>query len=105
MLSYTGGDLKDARSWKKSPTPVFSRYSGADGNVYGPGHNGFFKSPDGKEDWIIYHGKETDEYTYRGRSTRAQRFNWRADGTPDFGWPIPRGVPIRAPSGEAPPGR
>ena len=105
MLSYTGGDLTDSRSWKKSPTPVFSRYSGVDGNVYGPGHNGFFKSPDGTEDWIIYHGKETDEYTYRGRSTRAQIFNWRVDGTPDFGRPIPRGVPIRAPSGEAPAGR
>jgi len=100
MLTHAGGDVMDAKSWKKSPTPVFSRYSGADGNVYGPGHNGFFKSPDGAEDWIIYHGKETSEYTYRGRTTRAQKFTWRADGTPDFGRPVPRGVPLRAPSGE-----
>jgi GH43 family beta-xylosidase len=57
-------------------------------------------SPDGTENWIIYHGKETSEYTYRGRTTRAQKFTWRADGTPDFGRPIPRGIPLRAPSGE-----
>jgi GH43 family beta-xylosidase len=23
--------------------------------VYAPGHNSFFTSPDGKEDWILYH--------------------------------------------------
>lgn len=100
LLTHVGGDVTEPRSWKKSPTPVFSRYSGRDGAVYGPGHNGFFKSPDGREDWIIYHGKETSEYTYGGRSARAQRFEWRADGTPNFGRPIPRGVPMRVPSGE-----
>jgi GH43 family beta-xylosidase len=100
MLTHTGGDVMDRASWKKSPEPVFRRYSGPEGNVYGPGHNGFFKSPDGKEDWIVYHGKETDEYTYAGRSTRAQKIAWRADGTPDFGRPIPRGVPLAVPSGE-----
>jgi GH43 family beta-xylosidase len=34
------------------------------------------------------------------RSTRAQKFTWNADGTPNFGAPIGLGVPIRAPSGE-----
>jgi GH43 family beta-xylosidase len=100
MLTLTGSDVMHPKSWSKSPTPVFSRYSGPDGNVYGPGHNGFFKSPDGKEDWIVYHGKETSAYTYAGRSTRAQRITWRADGTPDFGRPVPRGVPLPVPSGE-----
>ena len=100
MLTLTGGAVTDPKSWKKSPVPVFRRYTGPEGNVYGPGHNGFFKSPDGKEDWIVYHGKETDEYTYAGRSTRAQRFSWRPDGAPDFGHPVPRGVRLRAPSGE-----
>jgi GH43 family beta-xylosidase len=100
MLTHTGGDVTNPKSWTKSPAPVFSRYSGPDGNVYGPGHNGFFTSPDGKENWIVYHGKETSEYTYSGRSTRAQKFGWRADGTPDFGRPVPRGVPLPPPSGE-----
>src|ERR1044071_6796230 len=49
MLTHLGGDVMDAERWKKSPSPVFSRYSGVDGNVYGPGHNGFFMSPDGTE--------------------------------------------------------
>ena len=100
MLTYMGGDVMNPKAWKKSPVPVFNRYSGADGSVSGPGHNGFFKSPDGREDWIIYHGKETSEYTYAGRTTRAQKFRWRSDGTPEFGRPIPGGVPLQAPSGE-----
>ena len=100
MLTHTGGDVMNPKAWKKSPVPVFSRHSGADGNVYGPGHNGFFKSPDGTEDWIIYHGKETSEYTYSGRTTRAQRVTWRFDGTPEFGRPIASGIALQAPAGE-----
>lgn len=100
LLTFSGGDPLNPASWKKSPQPVFSQYSGADGNVFGPGHNGFFKSPDGREDWIIYHGKETGEYTYRGRSSRAQKFTWNADGTPNFGRPIPAGKALKNPSGE-----
>jgi GH43 family beta-xylosidase len=100
MLSHSDGDVMNPKAWKKSPVPVFKRHSGADGNVYGPGHNGFFKSPDGTEDWIIYHGKETSEYTYAGRTTRAQKFTWRSDGTPDFGRPIPSGIVLPEPSGD-----
>lgn len=44
------------------------------------GHHSFFKSPDGREDWIAYHAKTTSEYTYSGRSTRAQRVHWTDDG-------------------------
>ena len=100
MLTNSDGDVLNPKAWKKSPVPVFSQVKNADGNVFGPGHNGFFKSPDGKEDWIIYHGKETDEYTYRGRRARAQKFTWNADGTPNFGEPIPVSKTQIAPSGE-----
>lgn len=100
LLTFSGGDPLSINSWKKSPQPVFSQYSGEDGNVFGPGHNGFFKSPDGREDWIIYHGKETGEYTYRGRRSRAQKFTWNADETPNFGRPIPTGKTLKSPSGE-----
>ncbi|WBB98773.1 MULTISPECIES: hypothetical protein [unclassified Solwaraspora] len=34
------------------------------------------------------------------RSTRAQKFTWNADGTPDFGAPVRLGVTLPAPSGE-----
>src|SRR5665213_564327 len=47
------GDLMKASSWRKTPQPVFT--SSAPAHAFGAGHNGFFQSPDGKEDWIIYH--------------------------------------------------
>jgi GH43 family beta-xylosidase len=34
------------------------------------------------------------------RSTRAQRFTWNADGTPNFGTPVSLGTPLAVPSGE-----
>lgn len=100
LLTNTTGNLLDPKAWKKSPEPVFRQYSGPDGAVYGPGHNGFCKSPDGKEDWIIYHGKDTTADGWGGRTARAQRFTWNPDGTPNFGHPIPTGVSIAVPSGE-----
>lgn len=71
-------DPMDPRSWTQVEAPILSR---ADANgVYGPGHHSFFKSPDGREDWIAYHGKTSAEYTYDGRSTRAQKIEWTPDG-------------------------
>lgn len=100
LLTNTDGNLLNAASWSKSPVPVFSQYSGPDGNVYTPGHNGFFTTPDGKEDWIVYHGKDDTDGTMGGRSTRMQRFFWNADDTPFFGHPIPAGVRLAVPSGD-----
>jgi GH43 family beta-xylosidase len=100
LMATTADNLLDPASWKQYPVPVLER---ADANgVFGPGHNGFFKSPDGTEDWIVYHGKTTAAYTYHGRSTRAQKFTWRADGTPDFGVPLPLSAVLDEPSGSNP---
>jgi GH43 family beta-xylosidase len=97
MIEYTGGDPLNASSWRKFPNPVFQRA----GNVYGPGHNGFFKSPDGTEDWIVYHANSSaSQGCDINRTTRAQKFTWNADGTPNFGTPVNSGVAIQAPSGE-----
>ena len=99
MLTYTGGDPLRPGAWQKSPAPVFER---SDQNgVYGPGHNGFFKSPDGTEDWIVYHANAspTDGCTDL-RTTRAQKFTWNADGTPNFGVPVSTSTVINAPSGD-----
>ncbi|NUP24661.1 MAG: family 43 glycosylhydrolase [Streptomyces sp.] len=99
MLTYNGGDPLSSSSWVKSPNPVFQR-SNANG-VYGPGHNGFFKSPDGTEDWMVYHANSSASGGCdMNRSTRAQKFTWNADGTPNFGTPVATGVPLTAPSGE-----
>ncbi len=100
LLTNTDGDLLNPASWSKSNTPVFVSYQDKNGQVWGPGHNGFFRSPDGKDDWIIYHGKETNADTWGGRHARAQKINWNKDGTPDFGHPIPAGVSIDVPGGE-----
>lgn len=81
-------------NWTKSG-PVFAAANG----VYGPGHNGFAKSPDGTEDWLIYHAK-VDTLPNWNRVIRLQPFTWRADGSPDFGEPVASGVPLPVPSGE-----
>lgn len=99
LLTWNGGDPLNSSSWVKSAGPVFQK-STANG-VYGPGHNGFFKSPDGTEDWIVYHANSSASGGCdMNRTTRAQKFTWNADGTPNFGVPLPTGVAITAPSGE-----
>lgn len=102
MISYKGsGDLLDASSWSKSPYPVFSQKP--ENNAYAPGHNSFFKSPDGKEDWIIYHANpQPGQGCGRNRSPRAQKFTWNKDGTPRFGEPASIDKPIKLPSGWKP---
>jgi GH43 family beta-xylosidase len=91
-------DLLDPASWRQHPKAVFQRAD--DRGVYGPGHNFFFKSPDGKEDWIAYHAKPGTKITYGDRSTRVQKFTWTPEGLPDFGIPVSVDTEIAAPSGE-----
>ncbi len=98
LVADEGSDLLDPKSWRQHPHPVLTR-SDANG-VYGPGHNGFFRSPDGTQDWIIYHAKTAAEYTYAGRNPRVQQFGWNADGTPDFGVPLPLDADIPVPAGD-----
>jgi GH43 family beta-xylosidase len=97
-----GGDPLDPRAWTKHPDPVFAPYEGPDGRVYTTGHNSFTRSPDNKEDWLIYHAKNEATGGFANRTARAQPFSWNPDGTPNFGRPIPAGVPLPLPSGEKP---
>ncbi|MEU9064238.1 family 43 glycosylhydrolase [Streptomyces sp. NPDC048430] len=85
-------------AWYQHPDAVFSRAD--ERGVFGPGHHAFFRSPDGTEDWIVYHAKTTPVSTYTNRTTRAQKFTWRADGTPDFGRPLALGATQDLPSGD-----
>jgi GH43 family beta-xylosidase len=69
--------------------------------VYAPGHNTFFKSPDGSEDWIVYHANDqATDVCDMGRTPRMQKFTWKEDGTPDFGLPVATTTPLAVPSGE-----
>lgn len=70
LLEWTGGNPTSAASWIKSG-PVFTS---ADGD-YGPGHNGWFLSPDGTETWIVYHASLSDPAACDGtRVTMAQKY-------------------------------
>ncbi len=89
LLTYQGGDPLEAANWVKSPEPVFAA-SPAHG-IWGPGRGTFAVGTDGA-DWLLYAAKSTDAPTSAGRATRAQRFTWKGDGTPDFGVPSSDGM-------------
>ena len=92
-------DLMDPASWTKNPEPVFSQ--NPEGNAFGPGHNGFFKSKDGTEDWIIYHANPYEGQGCGGaRSIRIQPFTWDENGNPEFGDPHPLYKKLTKPAGE-----
>ncbi len=94
-----GGDPMNPADWTKKSEPVFSML--AESGAYGPGHNGFFQSPDGSEDWIIYHARSMPNGgDNNGRNARIQAFDWLADGTPNFGVPAKIGQATKRPSGE-----
>jgi GH43 family beta-xylosidase len=92
-----GGDPMNPADWTKTPTPVFTKAPSA----YGPGHNSFFKSADGTEDWIIYHANaQSGQPCSDQRNPRIQKFSWNADGTPHFGTPVNTTTNITKPMGE-----
>jgi len=95
MLSLKeGGDPLNANDWAKSSTPVFITNAAA--GAFGPGHNGFFVSPDDTEDWIIYHeNPQSGLGCGDSRNPRMQKFTWNADGTPNFGSPVAINTPIK----------
>lgn len=94
-VAHVGSDLLAAGSWAKHPAPIFESGNG----VVGPGHCSFVPSPDGQEEWLIYHAARFPGAGWT-RSVRAQRIAWRADGSPDFGRPADPNRPIPIPSGE-----
>jgi GH43 family beta-xylosidase len=100
MLSAADtSDLMNPASWKKAPEPVFTQSK--ENSVFAPGHNSFFKSPDGKEDWILYHANDAPGKgcgMYRSHPG-LQPFTWTKDGLPAFGTPVRTKVPLKIPSG------
>ncbi|MFP5079509.1 family 43 glycosylhydrolase [Pedobacter sp. JCM 36344] len=97
MLTFNGkNDLLDPKAWVKNKTSVFSKSE--QNGVYAPGHNSFFKSTDGKEDWILYHANDNPGQGCGNlRSPRAQRFTWNKDGSPNFGLPLGLKQQLKAP--------
>ena len=90
--------LLNPASWKKNPQPVFRQ--APENEVYAPGHNSFFCSPDGRENWILYHANDHPGAGCGAqRSPRMQPFSWTKDGQPDFGVPVRKGDRLPLPSG------
>ncbi|MBS0664388.1 MAG: glycoside hydrolase family 43 protein [Verrucomicrobia bacterium] len=90
LSADASANLLDPRSWRKSPTPVFT--SSAANQVFGPGHNCFTTTPDGRTDLIVYHARDQaevagDPLDDPNRHTRVQPLGWNTDGSPAFGTP------------------
>lgn len=99
LTAPSEADLLDPKSWKKSEKPVFQQ--SLEKHVYGTGHNSFFKSPNGKEDWLLYHANSDSDQGCGGkRSPRAQKITWNRAGMPVFGEPVAEGVPLPYPAGK-----
>jgi GH43 family beta-xylosidase len=97
LAAKSTSDLLDPQQWTKLPTPVFRQ--SPENNVFATGHNGFIVSPDGKEDWILYHANTgAGQGCDHRRSPRLQRFSWKEDGRPDFGVPVKIDSVLTAPA-------
>ncbi|MGW2614936.1 family 43 glycosylhydrolase [Streptomyces sp. NPDC001500] len=95
LTASAGADLTNPASWSKGTQPVFR--TNAATSQYGPGHNSFTVSEDGRSDILVYHDRSYKDITGDplndpNRRTRVQKVYWKADGTPDFGIPVADGV-------------
>lgn len=96
MLSASvEANLLEPASWTKHDKPVLASVAG----VHGPGHGSFVKSPDDREDWLIYHAARHQGAGWT-RLIRAQRLTWTTDGFPRLGLPAAPDRPIPLPGGE-----
>ncbi len=94
LLTYKGGDPLKRKSWDRAAQPVF--VASPVNGIYGPGRGTFAEGAPG-EYWLLYAAKSQPDASPRRRAIRAQRFTWKADGTPDFGVPE-RDGPITPPA-------
>lgn len=85
LLTYSGGNILDISSWKKSKTAVFDRTE----DIYGPGHCSFTTvDEEGEEvDYIVYHANLESGSGWQGRSVWVQKFEWDENDFPVFGKP------------------
>ena len=100
LYAPLGSDLLNAASWTKSPLPILRSNPAA--GIYGPGSNGWFQSPNGRQTWTAFHavgnpaGNCGDE-----RQIYVQPVAWNSNDTPDLGGePMPRARPLQLPGGD-----
>ncbi|MDD7885118.1 glycoside hydrolase family 43 protein [Flavivirga sp. 57AJ16] len=93
-------DLLNPDLWERANNnPLF--VSNTLGNAFGPGHNSFFKSLDGTEDWILYHANPlANQGCGNSRTVRMQKMTWENNGFPVLGIPESLNKDLLKPSGE-----
>ena len=91
-----GADPMKADSWMKATKPIFQKN---DSTTFSTGHACFVKSPDGKEDYLVYHATVFAGGGWNGRGVRVQRAYWLEDGTPFLGTAAEYNDLVKTPSG------
>ncbi len=96
LLTLKGNNPMNPSDWVKNPTPVFAAANG----VFGPGRASFVTADQGHQWWMVYNAARYDGSGWN-RTIRTQPFTWNANGTPDFGLPLPVNQAIPWPEGAA----
>ncbi|MCR5792108.1 MAG: family 43 glycosylhydrolase [Lachnospiraceae bacterium] len=92
----TDGDPMRASDWTKINHPIFEKNNVS---TYTIGHACFVKSPDKKEDYVIYHATKNAGDCWNGRGVRVQRVYWNEDNTPFLGTAVNYDSKVELPSG------
>ena len=87
FLELTGEDPMQPESWRKLMLPAMRKSE----TVFGPGHCSFTVSPDGTQDWMLYHANLESGTGWAGRRGWAVPVRWSADGRPQLGEPAEPG--------------
>ncbi|MCR4694382.1 MAG: family 43 glycosylhydrolase [Pseudobutyrivibrio sp.] len=77
-----GADPMEASSWSKAAEPIFEKN---DNTTFSTGHACFVGSPDGKEDYLVFHATRFAGGGWNGRGVRIQQAYWNEDGSPFMG--------------------
>jgi GH43 family beta-xylosidase len=100
LTADANSDLLNPSSWKKSERPVFKQ--SPQDSIFSTGNCCFVPSPDGKEFYMLYHARKIPNEppgALDSRSPRLQKIEWKEDGSPYLGVPVPESVRLPKPSG------
>jgi GH43 family beta-xylosidase len=95
LMTLEGKDVLNAASWVKQSEPWFSKAN----DVAGPGHGCLIASPDGKEDWLVFHSSIDPQGSWN-RCVNLKQVHWDSKGMPVAGKPTKWSDAVEVPSGE-----
>ncbi|GAA5118758.1 family 43 glycosylhydrolase [Luteolibacter yonseiensis] len=95
IYSPDAGPIDDKKSWK----PLGTLLKTTD-DVWGPSRASFTTSPDGKENWVMYHSKIFNADDNGMRAINIKKFTFKEDDTPDFGTAASPTSLLENPSGD-----